>query len=73
MRLTGRTVQVNDGNVDRALRKFKKKIQASGLLQDLKDRECYVKPTTQRKKDRSLAKSRWRKKLADQALPKKLF
>jgi small subunit ribosomal protein S21 len=73
VRLTGRTVQVNDGNVDRALRKFKKKIQASGLLQDLKDREHYVKPTTQRKKDRDLAKNRWRKKLAAQALPKKLF
>ena len=39
MKLTGRTVMVADGNVDKALRRFKKKIQNSGLLQELRDRD----------------------------------
>lgn len=72
-KLYGRSVLVQDGNVDRALRKFKKKIQASGILNDLRDREFYEKPTTTRKRKRSAAKNRWQKQLAAQALPKKLY
>lgn len=72
-KLHGRSVLVQDGNVDRALRKFKKKIQASGLLDDLREREHYVKPTTERKLKAGAARSRWRKKLREQELPKKLF
>ena len=72
-RLQGRSVTVNDGNVERALRKFKKKIQASGILNDLRLKEYYLKPSIQRKLKRSAAKNRWRKQLADQALPPKLY
>jgi small subunit ribosomal protein S21 len=72
-KLHGRSVLVQDGNVDRALRKFKKKIQASGPLDDLREREHYIKPTTARKLRAGAAKSRWRKKMRDQELPKKLF
>lgn len=73
MKLHGRTVFVKDDNVDRALRKFKKKIAESNLLNDLRDREFYEKPTTARKRKKSAAANRWRKKLAAQALPKKLY
>ena len=73
MKLYGRTVLVKDGNVDKALRKFKKKIQEDGLLNDLRDREFYEKPTTERKRKKSSAKNRWGKQMAAQALPKKLF
>ena len=72
-KLHGRSVLVQDGNVDRALRKFKKKIQASGLLDDLREREHYIKPTTARKLKAGAARSRWRKKMREQELPKKLF
>jgi small subunit ribosomal protein S21 len=72
-KLHGRSVLVTDGNVDKALRKFKKKIQTDGLLNDLKEREFYTKPTTARKLKDSAAKQRWRKKLAEQQLPKKQF
>jgi small subunit ribosomal protein S21 len=72
-KLRGRSVLVQDGNVDKALRKFKKKIQTSGILDDVRKREHYVKPTTARKLKASAAKNRWRKKLAEQALPKKLY
>ena len=72
-KLRGRSVIVNDGNVERALRKFKKKIQTSGILNDLRSKEHYVKPSIERKLKRSAAKNRWRKQLADQALPPKLY
>lgn len=72
-KLYGRSVLVQDGNVERALRKFKKKIQTDGLLNDLRDREFYEKPTTIRKRKKSAAVNRWNKKLAAQALPKKLY
>lgn len=73
MKLHGRTVIVTDNNVERALRKFKKKINDSGLLLELRERETYTKPTAQRKLKRSLAKSRWKKYLRGQQLPKKMY
>jgi small subunit ribosomal protein S21 len=68
-----RSVIVKDDNVERALRKFKKKIQDSGLLQELRDRETYEKPTTLRKRKKSAAQNRWQKQLRSQQLPKKLY
>ena len=73
MKHYGKTVIVKDDNVERALRKFKKKVQDSGLLQELRDRETYEKPTTVRKRKKSAARNRWQKQLASQQLPKKLF
>ena len=73
MKLYGRSVLVKDGNVEKALRKFKKKIAESGLLIELRARETYEKPTTARKRRKSAAKNRWRKQVASQKLPKKLF
>lgn len=69
----GKTVIVPDGNVEKALRRFKKKIQNSGLLFELKERETYVKPTTRRKLKASAAKRRWQKYLRSQQLPPKKF
>jgi small subunit ribosomal protein S21 len=69
----GRSVTVYDNNVEQALRKFKKKINNSGLLQELREGEFYTKPTTARKLKKSQAKNRWRKHLAAQSLPKKLY
>lgn len=71
--LKGNTVYVRNDNVEQALRKFKKKIQDSGLLQELRDRESYEKPTTRKKRKASAAKNRWKKKLSSQQLPKKLY
>jgi small subunit ribosomal protein S21 len=68
-----RGVKVVDGKVDQALRKFKKKIIESGLLDELRARETYEKPTTERKRKKGAAKSRLRKQIRDQQLPKKLY
>lgn len=71
--VVGNIVYVTNDNVEKALRKFKKKILESGKLQDLRDREFYEKPTTERKRKKSQAKRRWEKKLESQQLPKKLY
>ena len=68
-----RSVYIKDGNVEKALRKFKKKIQESGLLDELRSRETYEKPTTERKRKKGSAKARLRKRIRDQQLPKKLY
>lgn len=73
MREYKRSVYVKDGNIEKALRKFKKKILEQGLLQELRDRETYEKPTTVRKRKKGAARSRWLKQLRSQQLPKKLF
>lgn len=73
VKLRGSSVVVTNDNVDKALRKFKKKVQTSGLLQELRDREFYEKPTTARKRAKSQAVRRWKKKMAEEALPKKLY
>ena len=72
-KIHGRSVLVQDGNYERALRKFKKKIQDSNLLNDLRDREFYTKPTPARKLKASAARARWKKKLQSQELPTRLF
>lgn len=69
----GNLVIVTNDNVEKALRKFKKKVAESGLLQELRERETYEKPTTRRKKAHNSAVRRWKKRLADEQLPKKLF
>ena len=50
MKIWGNTVFVKDDNIEKALRKFKKKVQDSGLLLELRERETYEKPTTERKR-----------------------
>lgn len=69
----GNIVYVKYDNVEQALRKLKKKVQNSGLIQELRDREYYEKPTSVRKRKKSAAKARWRKQLQSQQLPKKLY
>ena len=44
VRVSGLKVWIQNGDVDKALRKFKKKIANSGKLQELKAREHYEKP-----------------------------
>lgn len=69
--MAGRSVRVQDNNVDKALRKLKKKVANSKVLVEVKSRTEYIKPSTQRKLAKGAAKSRWKKYLRQQQLPKK--
>jgi small subunit ribosomal protein S21 len=69
----GIAVEVRNGDFNKALRLFKKKVQESGILEDLRAREFYEKPTAKRKKAKAAAKARWKKQLRSQQLPPKNY
>ena len=56
-----------------ALRRFKRTIEKSGLLTELRAREFYEKPTAERKRKKSAAIKRHFKRLRSQMLPKKMY
>lgn len=63
---TGLTVEVRNNDVNFALRKFKKKVQEDGILQELRERQHFTKPSEKRKKAKAAGRARWLKKLAKQ-------
>jgi ribosomal protein S21 len=67
--LHGRSVLVSDHNIEKALRKFKKKVQNSGVLLELKEREFYTPPSVERKAARAAARRRWQKYQQGKNLP----
>jgi small subunit ribosomal protein S21 len=69
----GNKVIVGDMPINVALRKFKQKVEDSGVLEAVKAKMFYEKPTTERKRKKGAAKARWRKQLRDQSLPKKMY
>lgn len=48
-KVRGTCVMVKDDQVEKALRKFKNKIQDSGKMDEVRERGEYVKPTTVRR------------------------
>lgn len=62
----GLSVEVRNGDVNYALRKFKKKVQEDGVLQELRKKEFYEKPSLKRKKAKAAARARWLKKVRKQ-------
>ena len=72
--IKGSSVTVKEHeNINQALRRFKKKVEESGLLETLRKKEFYEKPTTTRKRKAGAARARWLKKLKSNELPPKLF
>jgi small subunit ribosomal protein S21 len=59
---SGLTVHVRDGQFERALRKFKKKVQEHGIIQEVRDRKAYVKPSEIKRKAKDAGKKRWYRK-----------
>ena len=49
---------------DAALRRFKRSCEKAGILRELRSRECYEKPTTERKRKKAAARKRLLKKLS---------
>ncbi len=59
----GLKVECGDMPFEKALRIFRKKVDNSGLLKDVKKKQEYVKPCTERKLAHSRAVKRWHKYL----------
>lgn len=56
-----------------ALRRFKRTIEKTGLLTELRAREHYEKPTTARKRKHAAAVKRHYKRIRSQQLPPRLY
>ena len=56
-------VVVKHNNIEKALGIFKRKIKDSGLMYELRERECYKKPSELKKEIRNKANARnyWKK------------
>jgi len=68
------TIRVKDNEpFDVALRRFKRTIEKSGLLNELRAREFYEKPTAERKRKKAAAIKRHLKRVRSQQLPQRLY
>ncbi len=49
-------VQVKDGeNIERALKRFKRKYERTGVVKELRKRQAFVKPSVQKRKQKQKA------------------
>jgi small subunit ribosomal protein S21 len=58
-------VQVKDGeNIERALKKFKRKFEKTGVIKELRERQAYTKPSMKRREEmkRAIYKQKLREK-----------
>ena len=61
--VSGLHVEVRNGDFNGAMRRFKRKVQEAGIVQEIRERQHYVKPSEQRKKAKAAGRARWLKKL----------
>ena len=54
----GLYVKVYNNNIEKALKKFKKMVKDSNLMIELRDRQYYEKPSSERRRKKGLAKLR---------------
>lgn len=62
----GIAVEVRNGNVEAAIRKFKKKVQEAGIIQEIRERKEYTKPSVKKARAKAAGRARWLKKLRKQ-------
>jgi len=73
LKITGRMVFVHGSNFESAMKKFKKKVLQSNILNELREKEFYIKPTLAKKLKKNSARARWKKYLDSRELPKKQY
>ncbi|GAB1391850.1 30S ribosomal protein S21 [Rhodocyclaceae bacterium] len=56
-----------------AIRRFKRTIEKAGTLTELRSREFYEKPTSERKRKLAAAVKRHHKRIRSQLLPPKMY
>jgi small subunit ribosomal protein S21 len=68
------TVRVKENEpFEVAMRRFKRTVEKTGLLTELRSREYYEKPTAERKRKLAAAVKRHHKRLRSQMLPQKMY
>ena len=62
---TGLSVNVYGDDINKALRIFKKKILKSGILNEMRDRQFFIKKSEKNRLAKSAGKQRWLRKFAE--------
>ena len=57
------SVKIWEDQFEKGLRKFKKAVSNAGIIEELRARECFEKPSMERKRKLGAAKARLRKKI----------
>ena len=60
----GLRVEVRNGDFNGAMRKFKKRVQEAGIIQEIRERKEFIKPSERRRKAKAAGRARWLKKQA---------
>ena len=63
LRLKGMQLYVKNNDVGGAIRKFKKRVQEEGIIQEFRNRKEYIKPSQQRKRAKAAGRARHLKKV----------
>ena len=55
-------IPIIKGNIERALKQFKRKFKQTGILKKVRDKKSYTKPTTKRilSKEKAILKQKYR-------------
>ncbi|MBW5809765.1 30S ribosomal protein S21 [Burkholderia sp. COPS] len=70
--MTTITLKTNEP-IDVALRRFRRSIEKTGLIRELRSRTSYEKPTTERKRKKASAVARQRLRTKRLMPPRKMF
>ncbi|KVK90883.1 30S ribosomal protein S21 [Burkholderia cepacia] len=70
--MTTITLKINEP-IDVALRRFRRSIEKTGLIRELRSRTGYEKPTTERKRKKASAVARQRLRAKRLMPPRKMF
>ena len=71
--VSGIKVEVRDGNLEKALRLFKKKIKDSRIMLELRDRQEYTKPSLIKRRKRNKAINRMKLQVMEEKKKNKLY
>jgi small subunit ribosomal protein S21 len=61
--IAGLSVEVRNGDFNQALRRFKKKVTEAGIIQEVRERQEYTKPSVKRAKAKAAGRARHLKRL----------
>ena len=67
----GTHVEIQHDNFERGLRLWKRKCSDAGTVQEVRERQAFIKPTEKRKKMKAAAKQRTKREQAKNVLRKK--
>lgn len=66
-------VKYESEHIEATLRRFKRSVERSGVLKQLRDKECYEKPSIVNKKNKAAAIKRLKRRLLESELPTKKY